>query len=127
MSYISSFESLTRATLKDCLADDKLTFIVEKGDMGLAIGKQGSNLKRVENALKKTLKVVEFDEDVTKFIRNYLYPLSKIEVTKEGNIVTIKGQDTKTKSFIIGREKANLKRLISIVKRYFEVSDIVVI
>ena len=45
MKYMSLFESITRVKLKDCIADDKLTFIVEEGGIGRAIGKNGSNAK----------------------------------------------------------------------------------
>lgn len=127
LKYISLFESLTGAKVKDCIADDKLIFIIEKGNMGLAIGRNGSNLKRVENVLKKPLRIIEFDEDVDQFIRNYSYPLKMIEVEKEGNSVIIKGKDTKTRAFLIGRDRANLKKMISIVKRYFDIEDIRVV
>lgn len=127
LKYISLFESLTGAKVKDCITDDRLIFIIEKGNMGLAIGRNGSNLKRVENVLKKPLRIIEFDEDVEQFIRNYSYPLKMIEVEKEGNSVIIKGKDTKTRAFLIGRDRVNLKKMISIVKRYFDVEDIRVV
>jgi len=127
LKLISIFEGLTGAKVKDLLPEEKPTFIVEKGQMGLAIGRGGSNLKRVERAMKKQVKVIEFDEDITKFIRNYVFPINKIEVKFENKLVEIKGQDTKTRAFLIGRDKSNLKRMISVVKRFFDIDDISVV
>ena len=78
-------------------------------------------------SLKKQIKLIEFDEKVEKFILNLAYPLRKFQVTLEGKKITIKGDDVKTKSLLIGRDRANLKNMISIVKRYFDVEDIIVI
>jgi N utilization substance protein A len=127
LKYISLFESLTRAKVKDYIEGEKPLFIVDKGDMGLALGKNRMNLKRVENVLKKSIRVIEFDADVSKFIKNYAYPLYKMDITQEGNKVIIKGHDTKTKALLIGRDKSNLKRMISDVKRFFDIEDISVV
>ena len=43
---ISLFQSITSASARDCIVDDKMErviFIVNKGHMGLAIGKGGAN------------------------------------------------------------------------------------
>jgi len=53
MQYISLFESITGAKVKDCVMDEKLTFIVHPNEAGRAIGKNGINIKRVANVLKK--------------------------------------------------------------------------
>ena len=38
--YLTLFESITGASIKDCIVqDDKIIFVVKKGDMGIAIGK----------------------------------------------------------------------------------------
>ncbi|MBR9699224.1 NusA-like transcription termination signal-binding factor [Candidatus Woesearchaeota archaeon] len=124
MQYITLFESLTTAKVKDCFVNEKLTYVIEKGQMGLAIGKQGRNLRNVERALKKELKVVEFDDNIGAFIKNYVYPLRKFSVAIENKIITITGEDVKTKGLLIGRDRANLKHLMSVLKRYFDIDDI---
>ena len=120
------FESLTGAKVKDCIINEKITFVVEKGNMGLAIGKQGKNLKRVESTIKKPIRAIEFDEDIRQFIKNYCYPLKDLEVEQNDKNINIIGKDTKTKALLIGRDRVNLKKMLNIVSRYFEVRDITV-
>ena len=121
LNYITLFESVTGAKVKDCIVNGSITFIVEKGNMGLAIGKNGSNLNRAEGILKKTLKVIEFEEDVLKFVLNCAYPIRKIGIEKQEKTVVIKGQDMKTKGLLIGRDRVNIKRILSLVQRFFDI------
>src|SRR3989338_8127827 len=96
MNYIKLFEDLTRAKLKDCISNEQLIFVVEEGEIGRAIGKNGSNVKRLEGILNKKIKVVEFSNDVRQFIRNFIMPLSVKDVNEENSIISIVGPDTKT-------------------------------
>jgi len=127
MKFMQLFESLTRAKLKDCInnvEDEQLIFIVEENEIGKAIGKKGSNVRRLEDLLKRKIKIVEFNPDIKQFIRNFVMPLQIKEVNEEDNKITITGFDTKTKGLLIGRERKNLENLKSVVKRYFDVEDI---
>ena len=60
--YIALFENMTGAMVKDCIIDDehgKVTFVVKNGDMGLAIGKGGSTVSKVQRAVDKGIEIVE--------------------------------------------------------------------
>jgi len=116
MKYISLFETMTRSRVKDCIDNDNLLFIVDENEIGKAIGKNGSNVKRLTNLLKKKIKVIEFSKDIAQFIRNYIYPLIVEEITSEEGVVTIKSKATKTKGLLIGRDRRNLAALTTIVK-----------
>ena len=127
MRLITLFESMTGAKVKDCISGENLTFIIEENDMGKAIGKSGSNIKRIENVLKKKIRLIEFNHDAVQFLRNMVYPIEIFDVAKEGKIITIHGKDTNSKAKIIGRERQNLNHLTGIIKRYFDISEIKVI
>lgn len=127
IKYISLFESVTRAKLKDCIVDNRVIFITNENEIGKAIGKNGNNIRKIENILKKKIKVVEFSNDVQQFIRNMIYPLQAKEIRDDDGNITITGPDTKTKALLIGRESQNLKNLKNAVKRYFPVKDIKVV
>ena len=71
--YIALFESMTGAMVKDCIIDDensKVIFVVKNGDMGLAIGKGGSTVSKVQKAVDKGVEVIELSDDSIQFIKN---------------------------------------------------------
>tara|TARA_Y100000310_G_scaffold344724_1_gene459052 strand:+ start:444 stop:854 length:411 start_codon:yes stop_codon:yes gene_type:complete len=121
MKFMSMFESLTGAKLKDCIFDDGLTFVVQENEIGKAIGKKGSNIKRIESVFKKKIKLIEFNGDVIKFVSNLIYPAKAKEIIEEEGIITICTHDKKTKGFIMGRDRHKINTINDIVKRYFEV------
>jgi len=64
MQYINMASNITKADIMDCMvADDKLIFIVKKGQLGIAIGAKAKNLERLRSLFKKSIKFVEFDSD----------------------------------------------------------------
>ena len=121
MKYISLFESLTGAKLKDCVANDVIMFIVRENDMGKAIGKKGVNIRRIEGLLKKKIKLVEFNENVLQFIENLIKPIKAKEITNEDDVINIYADDTKTRGMLIGRDRNKINSINEIVKRYFKV------
>ena len=128
MKYMELFENITNTKLKDCIENDKqLIFVVEGNEIGKAIGKNGVNARKVESVLNRNIKIVEFSPDAKQFITNFVYPLQLNGVEEDSGRITIHGPDTKTKGLLIGRDSRNLKSLLSIVKRYFDVADIRVI
>ncbi|GIU69935.1 MAG: hypothetical protein KatS3mg002_1171 [Candidatus Woesearchaeota archaeon] len=125
---INLFENITKARVKDAFyMKELLTFIVFEGDMFKALGKNLENLKKIESMLKKKIKIVEFSNDLIKFITNLLYPYRVDSVTLDGKIVTIKDEDKKTKGLIIGAKAQNLRIYESIVKKYFDIEEIKVV
>jgi len=128
MQYMSLFEGITKSKVKDCvLSEDFLIFIVNENQAAKAIGKRGVNVKRLEDMLKKKIKIVEFSSDKLKFIRNFIAPLKAKEIKEENNVVFIEGEDHKTRGLLIGRNAKNLENMKNIVKRYFEFEDIRVV
>lgn len=124
---ITLFESMTGAKVKDCMSNEKILFVIEENEMGKAIGKNGSNIKRMENALKRKIKLAEFSSDAAQFIKNMSYPAEILEIKNDNGVVTIHGKDTNAKAMLIGRNRQNLNHLTEIVKRYFDIKEIRVI
>lgn len=128
MKFISLFEAITQAKLKDAVDEEsRLLFVVEEGEIGKAIGKNGMNVKRLENVLNKRIRIVEFNNDLLQFVRNLIYPLAAREIKEENKIVIIAGNDAKTKGLLIGRDAQNLRAYENVVKRYFEIEGIKVV
>ncbi len=128
MKFISLFENITRARVKDCISkDDRLIFIVQPGEMGRAIGKKGANIKKLERALKKKIRIIEFDDEVTCFVSNCIFPSKAKDIEEKEEVITITPVDNKTRGYIIGRGGLNLRELEDIVKRFFTIEEIKVV
>lgn len=123
MKLMTLFESTTGAKVKDCIANERLVFVIEENEMGRAIGKNGANIKRMENLLKKKIKLIEFSSDITQFVKNIIYPVDA-GITNEDNVIKIHGKDSSMRAMLIGRERQNINHVSGIVKRYFDVREI---
>ena len=124
MQYISIFESLTAAKVKDCIVNEQILFIVNENDMGKAIGKHGSNVKRIENMMKKKIRLVEFNDNIAQFVQNLIYPIKAKEIKEENGIVSIYCDDVKSKGMLIGRDRHNINFVNDVVKRHFGINEI---
>lgn len=119
-------ERQTGAHIKDCFGDEEtIYFVVAQGQIGRAIGKGGVNIKRLQDELRKNVRMVEYRETATDYIRSIIYPLRVEEIKEElgpqGTIITLKDSNRKTKGLLIGREARNLQLLNRAVKRFFNV------
>jgi N utilization substance protein A len=119
IDHINLFETLTKARVKDCLISEKLIFIVEEGDIGKAVGKNGRNVSHLSKLLKKKIRIIEFNNKIEKFVKNLIYP-AEGKIYKEDNSVFIEANN-KEKGLIMGRNRENLKELQKILNMYFKV------
>lgn len=127
IKFISFFENLTRVKVKDCFDNDgKLTFVVSEESIGKAIGKNSCNIRKIESLTKKRIKVVGYNEILEKFVKNAIFPLKIVnyEFDEETKIVTLTAIDSKTRGYLIGRSASNLRNYETIVKRYFDITEI---
>lgn len=124
---ISLFEQSTRARVKDAFEDKAgtMTFIVESGELFKALGKQASNIRRLENRLNKKVRVIEFAPDLEEFIRNVTYP-NKCDIRVRDKLVKLIPHDLKTRGNLIGRAASHLRNTEMIVQRYFPIERMVV-
>lgn len=125
MKFMSLFESITKASLKDCINQDSMiVYIVQPNEIGKAIGSKGANVRRLENIIKKKVKIVEFAPEPVNFIKNLIYPLQVKEIKEEDGVFTLVPPDLKTRGLLIGRNASFLRAYEAIVKRYFEVKEL---
>lgn len=130
--YIALFESLTRAVARDCYIDDendRVIFVVKKGDMGLAIGKNGNNINRVKRSIGKHIEIVEFSDDIEEFIANALQPVSvkKVQVvTKESKKLAYVEVTSKDRGIAIGKNGRNIHKAKVLAQRHFGLEDVII-
>lgn len=128
MKLMSFFESATKARLKDCFVDQNelLVFVVEPAQYGLAVGKAGSNVKRVEDALKRKVKIVEFSDDLVQFVGSLIQPSKARDISVTGGVVAITPEPG-SRGYLIGRGGNNLRNMESVIQRYFPIKEVKVI
>jgi len=123
---ITLFENLTGAPVKDCIQDDStntVCFMIEEGKTGIAIGKNGNNVKNAERIMGKNIKIFEFSNDLITFIKNLIPHALEIKINEEENIVELKVEKSE-KGLIIGRDEKNLKLYKEIIQRNFNLKDL---
>ena len=74
--------------------------------------------------MKKRIKLVEFSNDVSEFVKNLVYPIEVVDVKHEDGNIILQVKDTNAKAMLIGRERRNINNLANTVKRYFDVREI---
>ncbi len=129
MSYITIAEAFIHAPVIDCIGrEDRITFIVEKGKLGKAVGKEARNIKKLEEIFKKEVRFVEYDVDIKQFIINLFKPfrLDKIifdEKDKKASVVV----NPNDKGKAIGKDGRNIKIIREIAKRHHDIEELKVL
>lgn len=131
MRYIALFESITGATVRDCIVDEDLNqivYVVKEGNVGIAIGKGGKNIKLLERMTGKKHDIIEHSESPAQFIKNALKPaqVKEIRITErpDGRTMAVVAVHPKDKGVAIGKNGRNAERIRFLAKRYFQIQNI---
>ncbi|MDA4121672.1 MAG: NusA-like transcription termination signal-binding factor [Thaumarchaeota archaeon] len=134
LGLMSIFQNMSGATVRDCIVDDKLgrlIFIINRGQMGLAIGKKGATIQNIERVVKKPVEVVEWSDDPAEMIRNSLDPRFVGEVRISDRLDGTKGAsvvvDPRKKGAVLGRGGRNAEKARLIAKKYFGIANLQII
>jgi transcription termination/antitermination protein NusA len=131
LSLMSMFQGMTGATARDCVIDDKrdrVIFIVAQGQMGLAIGRDGASVKKIERAVRRPVEVVEWADDIEGLVKNSLGAKFVQEVRVSDRLDGTKGVvvivDSRKKGAVLGLGGKNAEKVRLLAKRYFEISNV---
>jgi N utilization substance protein A len=71
---INMFESITDVEARDAIIkEDEAYFVVPEGKAGMAIGKGGEVVQKVQNKLDRDVKIYEYNDNLGAFINNLLF------------------------------------------------------
>jgi len=133
MKYIAFFETLTRVVVKDCVIDherNRIIFVVERGQVGAAVGKEGRNVKLLQQLTGKNIEVIEYADTPKELIKNCLYPakVTNVELTRyrDGRIVARVTVPPQEKGLAIGKHARNISRASILAKRYFGIDKVII-
>lgn len=127
--YINLFRKVTRINAKHCfLYNNMIVFIVPRGKVEFAIGKDNYNLKRISSIIGKRIRVIEEPNDrrdLERFIRVLISPteyqsLNFNDANQELAITA--GRDSK--ALLIGRGRIRETEMKSILEQYFGVKTL---
>ncbi len=131
LGLMSLFQNVSGATARDCLLDPKMErviFVVNSGEMGLAIGKAGATIRNVQQMIGKQVELVEWSDDPKQFIMNALNPQFVTDVRMserpDGSKTATVVVDQKKKGAILGKDGRNAEKARKLAKRYFDVETI---
>jgi len=131
MRYIALFQSITGATVKDCIVDtdlNRIIFVVKEGNIGMAIGKRGKNIHTLEKMTGKKHEVIEHSENPAQFIKNALKPakVDEVRITErmDGKTIAVISVNPKDKGVAIGKNGRNAERIRFLAKRYFQIQNV---
>lgn len=131
MRYISLFESITGANVKDCIVyeeQNRVVFIVKEGEIGMAIGKGGRNIHTLERMTGKKHEIIEYSEKPVQFIKNALKPamVREVRITERpnGKTIAVVAVNPRDKGVAIGKNGRNAERLRFLAKRYFQIQNV---
>jgi len=133
MAMIARFEQITGAAAVDIIRDDegeRIIVVVRAKQLGKAIGRGGVNVKAASDAFGRAVDVVEMAESVDDFVKSALAPARvegvKIIEHRDGKkvaSVTVKSDD---RGIAIGRDGRNVARARILVKRHFDLDNVVI-
>jgi N utilization substance protein A len=131
MRYISLFESITGASVKDCIVNEeqnRVIFVVSQGQIGMAIGRGGKNIHVLERMTSKKHEIIEYSEEPVQFIKNALKPamVKEVRITERpnGKTIAVVAVNPRDKGVAIGKNGRNAERVRFLAKRYFRIQNV---
>ena len=133
LRFMTLFQDVTGVTPKDCIVDDArntILFIVDAGKLGQAVGRRGSNVRQLSKLLGKNIEIIEWADNLEDFVKNLFMParvLGSKLVTHPNKKVLYVMVDPKDKGIAIGKNGRNVAKARIVLKRYFDIDNVVIV
>lgn len=124
---INLFEQVTGVDVMDAITlEDSAYFVVEEGKVGLAIGRGGRTIKKVQSNLNKDVKVYEYSDSLKEFVEN-LVPakVERVRLDRSGDTKVVKvSVDDDDISRVVGKDGKNMDIMKRFLKREFGIDEV---
>lgn len=119
---VGTFERLISVHVKDCIVDDDTVyFLIEQGKMGIAIGRNGINIKNISATLGKKVKIFEYAETPEKLVRSLIPSVNSLEISNGMVTVSVPASE---RSAVIGKSGKNIKIIRQFLERHFNIKNL---
>ena len=123
MRYINLFDKISRVRTRKCFVyNNTIIFAVSRGMMAKAIGLEAINIKKLQEKLRKRIRIIKEAEGLTdaeRFISDVIQPIKFKSTEVKDNKLIITAGGTQNKAALIGRNKRRLLELEQIIKDTF--------
>lgn len=121
--YLNLFEKITKVRTKDCFFyNNYVIFAVPRGMVSKAVGREGRNVRKISEIIKRRVKIVASPEsinDAEEFISKIVEPIVFRSLEIDSRDIVI-GGGRQSKAALIGRNKVRLEEMQHIVREYFD-------
>ncbi len=122
MRYLNLFEKITSVRTRFFFNyNNMIIFCVPKNLLSKSLGRDNSNLKKINNILKKKIRIVVIPfgiQDADIFIRAIIHPVTFKEIEITNDLITITA-GSQNKAALLGRNKRRLLEMQKIVGDFF--------
>lgn len=133
LRYIASFSELMQVVPRDCIIDkefNRIIFVVEEGDAYKVLDSLKLAVLRKLFGVKD-IRIVEYSPSPEQFIKNCFHPIDvkQVKITKSATRrkIAMVFVSLKDKSRAIGRKGERVKMVKLLVKRYFNIDNVIVV
>ncbi len=133
LRYMALLHELTTVHVRDCIIDDnynRIIFLVNPEEIGQAIGPRGSHIQRLRRILNRNIEIVGYSDDLEEMVRYALAPARVREIRvvnrpggKKTVYVSVEPED---RGLAIGKNGRNVARARMLLKRYFDIDNVVI-
>jgi len=124
---MNMFESLTNVEARDIIIrEDEVCFIVPDGKAGMAIGKGGKIVKKVQKQVGKEVKIYEYSDNLGKFLNNLInVDLRGVNIEEENGEKTVTvNVSRENKGRVVGKNGNKIDSIREILARTHSVDNV---
>jgi len=124
MRHLNLFEKITHVRTRFCFEyNDNIMFCVPRFKLAQALGRNGENLRKISDIVKKRIRIVVCPnsiEDAKRFIESIISPASfkDIEITEQEIIIS--AGSVQNKATLFGRHKKRFIEMKRIINDFFD-------
>ncbi|MBI4043750.1 MAG: NusA-like transcription termination signal-binding factor [Candidatus Diapherotrites archaeon] len=124
---LNVFSQVTHADARDCLLEPlRVVFLVKSSEMGKAIGKNGSTVKRLAEKFKRKVEVVEYAEEPETFFKHAFKDVGfkHLALRNEGVEKILEASADAENKRVLFQNMAKFKYIKKLMERNYGIQDV---